>query len=69
MLHWFSIKIRQRNIANKGLLEKTKTTFQACNMLLQQEYHKHSSMKYPNLISCLLVAKQNNKLLIKKTIN
>jgi hypothetical protein len=43
-------------MAKEGLLEKTKTIFHASNMLLQQEYHKHSSMKYPNLISCFLAA-------------
>jgi hypothetical protein len=35
-------------------------------MLLQQQYRKRGFKKYSELISCLLMAEQNNELLIKK---
>ena len=41
------------------------TTFQALNVLLQQQYQEHRFTKYSELISCLLVAKQNNELLMR----
>ena len=34
-------------------------------MLLQQQYREHRFTKYSELISCLLVAKQNNDILMK----
>jgi len=34
-------------------------------MLLQQQYRKRGFKKYSELISCLLMAKQNNELLMK----
>ena len=47
------------------MLEKTFTTFHASNMLLQQQYRERKFTKYFELISCLLVAEQNKKLLLK----
>ena len=47
------------------MLEKTFSTFHASNMLLQQQYREKGFTKYSNLISCLLVAEQNNELLMK----
>ena len=47
------------------LLEKTFSTFHASNMLLQQQYRERGFKKYSELISCLLVAKQNNELLMR----
>ena len=38
-------------------------------MLLQQQYGEHRFTKYSELIACLLVAEQNNELLLKKTTN
>ena len=35
------------------------------NMLLQQQYHARNFKTYFELISCLLVAEQNNELLMK----
>ena len=35
------------------------------SMLLQQQYQEHRFTKYSELISCLLVAEQNNELLLK----
>ena len=47
------------------MLEKTYTTFHASNVLLQQQYREHRFTKYYELIVCLLVAEQNNELLLK----
>ena len=47
------------------MLEKTYTTFHASNVLLQQQYRERRFTKYFELIACLLVAKQNNELLLK----
>jgi hypothetical protein len=35
------------------------------NVLLQQQYRERNFTRYSELISCLLVAEQNNELLIK----
>ncbi|KAK1407624.1 hypothetical protein QVD17_39244 [Tagetes erecta] len=53
------------NITDKEMLEKTFSTFHASNLLLQQQYREKGFKKYSELISCLLVAKQNNELLMK----
>ncbi|XP_020424453.1 uncharacterized protein LOC109950313 [Prunus persica] len=50
---------------DEDMLEKTFTTFHASNMLLQQQYREKRFTKYSQLISCLLVAEQNNELLVK----
>ncbi|KAJ0906149.1 hypothetical protein HanPSC8_Chr07g0302181 [Helianthus annuus] len=47
------------------MLEKTLSMFHASNMLLSQQSKEHKSLKYFNLISCLLVAEQNKKLLLQ----
>ncbi|KAL0283581.1 UNVERIFIED_CONTAM: hypothetical protein Sangu_2880200 [Sesamum angustifolium] len=47
------------------MLEKTFSTFHASNLLLQQQYREKGFTKYSELISCLLVAEQNNELLLK----
>ena len=47
------------------MLEKTYTTFHASNVLLQQQYRERRFTKYFELIACLLVAEQNNELLLK----
>ena len=47
------------------MLEKTYTTFHASNMLLRQQYRERRFTKYSELIACLLVAEQNNELLLK----
>lgn len=52
-------------ITYEDLLEKTFSTFHASNVLLQQQYREKGFKKYSNLISCLLVAEQNNELLMK----
>ncbi|KAA3476874.1 hypothetical protein EPI10_010808 [Gossypium australe] len=47
-----------------GLIgKKTLSTFHTSNVLLQQQYCERDFKKYFELISCLLVANQNNELL------
>ena len=47
------------------MLEKTFITFHTSNVLLQQQYGERRFTKYSKLISCFLVAEQNNELLMK----
>lgn len=53
------------NISKEDMLEKTLSTFHASNVLLQQKYKHNGFTKYSELASCLLLAVQNNKLLLK----
>lgn len=52
-------------VTESDMLEKTFSTFHASNVLLQQQYREKGFKKYSELISCLLVAEQNNELLMK----
>ncbi|GJY61483.1 hypothetical protein Tco_0462140 [Tanacetum coccineum] len=52
-------------ITDAEMLEKTFSTFHASNILLQQQYRAKGFTKYCDLISCLLVAEQNDELLMK----
>lgn len=52
-------------ISDEILLEKTLSIFHASNILLQQQYRERGFKKYSELIYCLLVAEQNNELLMK----
>ncbi|GAV72989.1 LOW QUALITY PROTEIN: hypothetical protein CFOL_v3_16477, partial [Cephalotus follicularis] len=51
------------------LLEKTYRTFHASNMLLQQQYKLHGFKQYHELIRSLLIAEQNNELLLQNHEN
>ncbi|XP_074355760.1 uncharacterized protein LOC141695412 [Apium graveolens] len=59
------LKLCGENITDKDMLEKTYSTFHANNMLLQQQYRERGFIKYYELISVLLLADQNNELLLK----
>ena len=59
------LKLCGEKITDEDMLEKMFTTFHASNVLLQQQYKERRFTKYSKLISCLLVAEQNNKLLMK----
>ncbi|XP_073138789.1 uncharacterized protein [Henckelia pumila] len=59
------LKLCEEKITDDDLLEKTYSTFHASNVLLQQQYREKDFKKYSELISCLLVAQQNNELLMK----
>ena len=52
-------------ITDEDMLEKTFSTFHAFNVLMWQQYREKGFRKYYELISCLLVAEQNNELLMK----
>ncbi|XP_027158610.1 uncharacterized protein LOC113760249 [Coffea eugenioides] len=52
-------------VTNEDMLEKTFSTFHVSNMLLQQQHREKGFKKYSELIACLLLAEQNNKLLLK----
>ncbi|GJX90426.1 hypothetical protein Tco_0343752 [Tanacetum coccineum] len=57
--------VHLRKITDEEMLEKTFSTFHASNLLLQQQNRERGFKKFCDLISCLLVAEQNNKLLMK----
>ncbi|XP_058185629.1 uncharacterized protein LOC131302853 [Rhododendron vialii] len=59
------LKSEYLTITEKDMLEKTFSTFYANNLLLQQQYRERGFEKYSDLISCLLVAEQNNELLLR----
>lgn len=59
------LKLCGENVTDEDMLEKTFSTFHASNVLLQQQYREKGFKKYSELISCLLVAEQNNELLMK----
>ena len=52
-------------ITESDMLEKTYSIFHTSNVLLQQQYRERRFAKYSELISCLLVAEQNNQLLLQ----
>ncbi|XP_074316839.1 uncharacterized protein LOC141653096 [Silene latifolia] len=59
------LKLCGETITESDLLEKTYSTFHASNLVLQQQYRERQFKKYSELISCLLVAEQNNELLMQ----
>ena len=59
------LKLCGEKITYEDMLEKTHTTFHASNVLMQQQYRERHFTKYSKLITCLLVAEQNNELLLK----
>jgi hypothetical protein len=59
------LKLYGEKITDEDMLEKIFFIFHASNLLLQQQYREHDFKKYSKLISCLLIAEQNNELLIK----
>ncbi|XP_059635484.1 uncharacterized protein LOC132277659 [Cornus florida] len=59
------LKLYGEKITDDDMLEKTYSTFHASNVLLQQQYRERRFTKYSKLISYLLLAEQNNELLMK----
>ncbi|PIN14382.1 hypothetical protein CDL12_12991 [Handroanthus impetiginosus] len=59
------LKLCGENITDEDLLEKIFSTFHVSNVLLQQQYREKGFKKHSELISCLLVAEQNNELLMR----
>ncbi|XP_070020050.1 uncharacterized protein [Nicotiana sylvestris] len=63
------LKLYGDTITDYDMLEKTSTTFHASHMVLQQQYKEKGFKKYSELISLLLVAEQNNDLLMRNHEN
>ena len=59
------LKLCGEKVEETDMLEKTFSTFHASNLLLQQQYRERRFPKYSDLIACLLVAEQNNDLLMR----
>ncbi|KAM1348500.1 hypothetical protein ACFX11_002777 [Malus domestica] len=59
------MKLCGDTITEEMLLEKTFSTFHASNIVLQQQYRARGFTKYNQLISVLLIAEQNNELIMK----
>ena len=51
-------------VIDNMMLEKIFTTFHARDVILQQQYRVKNFTNFSELISCLLVEKQNNELLM-----
>ena len=63
------LKLCGETVSEIDMMEKTFSTFHASNVLLQQQYREKDFKKYSELISHLLVAEQNNDLLLKNHEN
>ncbi|KAK9668163.1 hypothetical protein RND81_13G038700 [Saponaria officinalis] len=50
---------------DSDMLEKTYPTFHGSQLLMSQQYRPRCFKKYSELTSCLLVAEQNNEILLK----
>ncbi|KAI3497286.1 hypothetical protein L1887_39786 [Cichorium endivia] len=59
------LKYCGHEVTNEDMLEKTYSAFHASNITLQQQYRLQRFTKYSKLNTCLLVAEQNNELLMK----
>ncbi|KAM3284560.1 hypothetical protein P3S67_023359 [Capsicum chacoense] len=63
------LKLCGETVNDNDMMEKTLSTFHASNVLLQQKYQEKGFKKYSELSSHLLVAEQNNDLLMKNHEN
>ncbi|XP_017640438.1 uncharacterized protein LOC108481880 [Gossypium arboreum] len=59
------LNLSGEKITDAEMLEKIYSTFHANNVVLQTQYREKGFQKYSELTSCLLVAEQNNELLMK----
>ncbi|XP_028948131.1 uncharacterized protein [Malus domestica] len=59
------LKLCGETITEEDMLEKTFNTFHVSNVLIQHQYRERGFTQYNQLISVLLVAEQNNELLMK----
>ncbi|XP_068305182.1 uncharacterized protein [Pyrus communis] len=59
------LKLCGETITEEDMLEKTFSTFYVSNVFLQQQYKERGFTEYNQLISVLLIAEQNNELLMK----
>ncbi|KAL0325285.1 UNVERIFIED_CONTAM: hypothetical protein Sradi_5097800 [Sesamum radiatum] len=58
------LRLCGEDVMDEQMLEKTFSTFHASNLVLQQQYRERGFKTYSELISCLLVAEENNQLLL-----
>ncbi|KAM3302187.1 hypothetical protein P3S67_016689 [Capsicum chacoense] len=63
------LKLCGETVNDDDIMKKILSTFHASNVLLQQQYREKSFKKYTELSSHLLVAEQNNDLLMKNHEN
>ncbi|XP_033131372.1 uncharacterized protein LOC103828570 [Brassica rapa] len=61
------LKLCGESITDQDMLEKTFSTFHTSNVLLQQQCRDKGFKTYADLISCLLLAEQNNELLMRNS--
>jgi len=59
------LKLCGEEVTDSMMLEKTYTTFNHSNSVLQEQYRTKGFATYTDLISCLLLAEANNELLLK----
>ncbi|XP_021846456.2 uncharacterized protein [Spinacia oleracea] len=59
------LKYCDQAVTEDQMIEKTLSTFHVNNIVLQQQYRERGFKKYSEVISILLVAEQNNDLLLK----
>lgn len=59
------LKLCGEDIKDSDMLEKTLSTFHATNSVLQEQYRERNFKTYSSLITCLLLAEQNNQLLMR----
>ncbi|XP_033139040.1 uncharacterized protein LOC103874736 [Brassica rapa] len=59
------LKLCGEEVTDSMMLEKTYTTFNQSNSVLQEKYRTKGFATYTDLISCLLLAEANNELLLK----
>ncbi|PIN18807.1 hypothetical protein CDL12_08517 [Handroanthus impetiginosus] len=62
---WNNLKECLTTRKQRELIRKDISIFHASDVLLQQQYCEKDFKKYAELISCMLVAEQNNELLMK----
>ncbi|KAL2248363.1 UNVERIFIED_CONTAM: hypothetical protein Sindi_2688600 [Sesamum indicum] len=58
------LRLCGEDVTDEQMLEKIFSTFHASNLVLQQQYRERGFKTYSELISCLLVAEENNQLLL-----
>ncbi|KAK9676807.1 hypothetical protein RND81_11G102500 [Saponaria officinalis] len=59
------LELRGEKVSDADMLEKTYQTFHCSQLLLSQQYRQRGFKRYSELISCLLVAEQNNEIWLK----
>ncbi|KAM1134350.1 hypothetical protein ACFX19_044191 [Malus domestica] len=59
------LKFCKVDLTNEDFLENTYSTFNAINIVLQQQYRAQKFTKFSNLISVLLLVEKQNQLLMK----